>query len=60
MMGSGGFGVNARDLPLSKEEYYELLELLIFYVLLPSQGYDKTLHELKQLPMPKEVRKAFE
>ena len=42
MMGNGGFGVNARELPLSKVEYYELLEMLVFYVMLPSRGFDET------------------
>lgn len=42
MMGSGNFGVNARDLPLSKDQYYELLELLIIFIMLPSIGFEKT------------------
>lgn len=60
MMGSGGFSVNAKDLPLSKNEYYELLELLVFFIWLPSKGYDVTMRELRDLPMPKELRSAFE
>jgi hypothetical protein len=47
-------------LPLSKCEYYELLELLVFFIWLPSKGYDETMRELKELPMPKELRTAFE
>lgn len=60
MLGSGGLGMNARDLPLTKSEYYELLELLIFYIMLPSKGFSQTVTEMKDLPMPKEARLAFE
>lgn len=60
MLGSGGLGVNAKDLPLSKVEYYELLEVLIFYIMLPSKGFSHTVSEMKDLPMPKEARQAFE
>lgn len=60
VMGSGGFSVNAKDLPLSKQEYYQLLELLVFFVWLPSKGYDETMRELRELPMPKDLRTAFE
>ena len=59
-MGSGGFGHNTRDLPLGKDEYYELMELLVFYVLLPSKGYKQILNDLKELPLTSEARKAFE
>jgi hypothetical protein len=38
-IGSGSYGLNSRDLPLSKSQYYELLELLVFYIWLPSKGY---------------------
>ena len=41
-IGSGSFGVNARDLPLTKEEYFDLLELLVFYVMVPSRGFKET------------------
>ena len=60
LMGSGGFSVNAKDLPLSKSEYYELLELLVFFIWLPSKGYEETTREIRDLPMPKELRAAFE
>lgn len=59
-MGSGGFSINAKDLPLSKNEYYQLLELLVFYIWLPSKGYEETMRELREIPMPKELRTAFE
>ena len=56
--GFGGFGNSslssaARDLPLSKQEYYDLLELLVFYILLPSKGYTETKRQMQTLPMPK-------
>jgi hypothetical protein len=59
-MGSGSFSMNAKDLPLGKNEYFELLELLVFFIWLPSKGYNETLIEMQELPMPKEVRSAFE
>ena len=59
-LGSGNLGSNSRDLPLAKEEYYELLELLVFYILLPSKGYSETKRQMQQLPMPKSVREAFD
>ena len=59
-MGSGGFSVNAKDLPLSKNEYYELLELLVFFIWLPSKGYEETMRDLRDLPMPKELKQAIE
>ncbi len=60
-MGSGSFGMSvSKDLPLSKEEYYELLELLVIYIWLPSKGYEDTVHSMKELPMPPKVRSAFE
>ena len=63
--GFGGFGSSslasaARDLPLSKQEYYDLLELLVFYILLPSKGFTETKRQMQTLPMPKKVREAFE
>ena len=59
MMGSSSFGANTRDLPLSKEEYYELLELLVFYILIPSKGFEGALLELNKLPMTKDMKKLF-
>ena len=58
-MGSGSFGVNMRELPLSKEEYFELLELLIIYVMLPSRGYKRTLESMEELPMPAAAKETF-
>ena len=58
-MGSGGFSMNAKDLPLGKAEYYQLLELLVFFIWLPSKGFESTYYELKNLPMPKEFKSAF-
>jgi hypothetical protein len=52
--------MNAKDLPLGKNEYYQLLELLVFFILLPSKGFDETTQDLRDLPMPKEYRSAFE
>jgi len=53
MMGSGNFGMNiTKDLPLSKNEYYQLLELLVVYIWLPSKGYTLTIQEMGDLPMP--------
>jgi len=61
MMGSGSFGLNiTKDLPLSKDEYYQLLELLVVYIWLPSKGYHKTLSEMSELPMPPELRAGLE
>lgn len=59
-MGSGGFSMNAKDLPLGKNEYYQLLELLVFFIWLPSKGFEGTCQDLRDLPMPKEFRSAFE
>lgn len=59
-MGSGSFDINAKDLPLSKDEYYELMELLVFYVMLPNRGFEGTMSSMKELPMPKDLRKTFE
>lgn len=60
-LGSGVFGMNvAKDLPLSKDEYYELLELLVIYIWLPSKGFEDTMYSMKELPMPPYVRSAFE
>jgi hypothetical protein len=59
-LGSGGFGINTRDLPLGKEEYNELLELLVFHVLLPWKGFKQTVKSMKDLPMTKSMRSAFE
>ena len=43
MMGAGSFGMNiTKDLPLSKDEYYELLELLVLYIWLPYKGLSET------------------
>ena len=43
MMGSGSFGMNiTKDLPLSKDEYYQLLELLVVYIWLPFKGFHET------------------
>ncbi len=43
MMGQGGFGVNVnKDLPLGKEEYEELIEMLVIYIWLPEKGYERT------------------
>ena len=61
MMGSGSFGMNiTKDLPLSKSEYYQLLELLVVYIWLPSKGYSITLQEMTDLPMPQEIRLGLE
>lgn len=61
MMGAGSFGMNiTKDLPLSKDEYYTLLELLVVYIWLPSKGYDETLIEMNDLPMPQEIRAGLE
>lgn len=61
MMGSGSFGVNiTKDLPLSKDEYYHLLELLVVYIWLPSKGYQETLQSMTDLPMPPEIRTSLE
>lgn len=60
LMGSGSFGLNAKDLPLGKDEYYELMELLVFYVMLPNRGFEGTMSSMKELPMPKDLRKTFE
>ena len=59
-LGSGGFGVNNRDLPLSKDEYNELLELLVFFVLLPWRGFSETVRQMRELPMTKHQKGAFE
>jgi hypothetical protein len=57
MMGTGSFGMNiTKDLPLSKDEYYQLLELLVVYIWLPSKGYQETIAEINDLPMPQEIR----
>jgi hypothetical protein len=61
LMGQGGLGVNiTKDLPLSKEEYYELLEMLVIYIWLPQKGYERTTVDMIELPMPKDVREALE
>jgi hypothetical protein len=61
MMGSGSFGINiTKDLPLSKVEYYQLLELLVVYIWLPSKGYSVTIQEMSDLPMPQEIRVGLE
>jgi len=53
MMGQGGFGVNVnKDLPLGKEEYEELIEMLVIYIWLPEKGYERTKSEMGELPMP--------
>ena len=60
-MGQGGLGVNiTKDLPLSKEEYYELLEMLVIYIWLPQKGYERTTVDMIELPMPNDVREALE
>ncbi|CDW88440.1 UNKNOWN [Stylonychia lemnae] len=49
-----------KDLPLSKDQYFKLLELLIFFVILPHLGMQHTFQQLKELPMPKHIKTAFE
>ena len=42
-MGYGAYGGSFNiDLPLKKEHYYELIELLIFNVILPDKGLAET------------------
>ena len=51
---------NQQDLlPLSNEQYYELLELLIFHVNLPLHGMSQTIHLLKETPMNSTVKQLF-
>ena len=60
-MGTGSFGMNiTKDLPLSKDEYYQLLELLVVYIWLPSKGYQETIVEMNDLPMPHDIRESLE
>mmetsp|Transcript_13649 Transcript_13649/g.21369 ORF Transcript_13649/g.21369 Transcript_13649/m.21369 type:complete len:199 (-) Transcript_13649:166-762(-) len=48
------------ELPLSKEQYYELLEIQVFNVLLPWKGLTETLRYLqKEVPMKHEIREQF-
>ena len=49
-----------QDLPLSQDEYYYLLELLVIYIWLPSKGFEVTQYELTEVPMPKDVRSGLE
>lgn len=44
---------------MSKQEYYELLELLIFFATLPDIGFKETKKLVKQLPMPKKLQLSF-
>jgi hypothetical protein len=47
-------------LPLKNDQYYELLELLIFNIHLPNLGMSKTISILQdEIPMQKEIKDKF-
>eukprot|EP00347_Sterkiella_histriomuscorum_P001446 403372009 len=50
---------SSKDLPLTKSQFYELLELLIFNITLPDKGMKQTVQLLQELPMPKHIKEAF-
>ena len=45
---------------MSRNEYLQLVELLIFYVDIPARGMYKTLQVLRSIPLTKPIRKQFE
>mmetsp|Transcript_1010 Transcript_1010/g.1819 ORF Transcript_1010/g.1819 Transcript_1010/m.1819 type:complete len:191 (-) Transcript_1010:16-588(-) len=52
--------VSTDQLSLSKSQYYELLELLVFNILLPARGMAHTLKAIQfELPMRQSVREQF-
>lgn len=48
------------DLPLASFEYYQLVELLIFQIVLPRNGMKDASVKLEKLPMPARIRTEFE
>lgn len=46
-------------LPLTNQEYYTLLELLVFHVNLPMYGMSETVRLLKETPMNAKIKSQF-
>jgi len=58
--GSSDFSDHSDKLPLSNPQYYQLLELLVFHVYLPSKGMSFTLSVLNdELPMKPSIKNQF-
>ena len=60
MFSGGAIGSNYNALPLASFEYFELIELLVFQIVLPSRGLSAAHRQLKEVPLPKRISVQFE